>query len=275
MSKIGEILKKEREAKNLSIKSICEETKIREKVIVAIENEDYSIMPEVYLRSFIKVYADYLNVNIENIKPKEKLDEKKNLKFEQDEEIAQPKFNFKPAVEIDHKVFSAKRFQNFNKQKIINLLVATAIFLAVIALLILAFYPQEHSQNETNAIKKDTLSIKPENNGLLSSFSNQNNGDSIRLEAISSDSSWVYIDIDGVARKEALLVPKEKKEWRAFEFFVLTVGNAGAVKFYRNGEELPSFGGYGKVARGVKITRNDFITPQKQLDKSDTVKKKN
>lgn len=277
MSKIGEILKNEREAKKLSIKQVCEETKIRDRVLVAIESEDYSVMPEVYLRSFIKVYAEYLNVKLEKYANEsgepEKNGRRDSSAIKKNKIFEDLTFNFKPNVELDHNTFSQKRFKHFNKQYLVNILIYTALSLALITLLILAFYPQDTQQNETKNQKKDTMNIKQEPSGLLSSFSQSDAGDSIRLEAISSDSSWLYIDIDGVSRKEALLVPKDKKEWRANEFFVLTVGNAGAVKFYRNGQELPSFGGYGKVARGIRITRNDIITPQKQLDRKDTARK--
>ncbi len=53
---------------NLSIEEIAEETKIRHNILEAIEAGDYTVLPEVYLRSFIKTYALYMKFSEAEIK---------------------------------------------------------------------------------------------------------------------------------------------------------------------------------------------------------------
>lgn len=63
MRKVGEILKKRRIEKNLTLEDVEKKTKIRKKFLQAIENGDYSLFSSsTYLRGFIKNYSDFLNL---------------------------------------------------------------------------------------------------------------------------------------------------------------------------------------------------------------------
>lgn len=64
MQTVGEILRAEREKKGLSIKDIETATSIRALYINAIEEDNYTIVPgEVYLKGFIRNYANYLGLD--------------------------------------------------------------------------------------------------------------------------------------------------------------------------------------------------------------------
>ncbi len=61
---IGEILKRTREAKNLSIETVNKETKISVAVIRGLEQDDMeSFASETYLKGFLKNYAIYLGLD--------------------------------------------------------------------------------------------------------------------------------------------------------------------------------------------------------------------
>lgn len=87
--KLGSLLKKSREEKNLTIKDIQEETKIRKKYLEAIEENNFDILPgTVYLKVFVKGYArevglDYQKLlsNYEILKIEEKKETKLNKDF--------------------------------------------------------------------------------------------------------------------------------------------------------------------------------------------------
>lgn len=65
---VGDILRAERENKGLSIKDIERETSIRALYIEAIENSDFDSLPsEVYVRGFVKNYANFLQLNTDYI----------------------------------------------------------------------------------------------------------------------------------------------------------------------------------------------------------------
>ena len=55
---IGENLREAREAKEISLDDIQEMTKIQKRYLVAIEAEDFHVLPgRFYARAFIKEYA--------------------------------------------------------------------------------------------------------------------------------------------------------------------------------------------------------------------------
>jgi cytoskeletal protein RodZ len=65
---IGTQLKQAREAKNLTIKKVEQATRIRAYQIEAIEVDDFESLPSlVQARAFIRLYADFLGVSLEEI----------------------------------------------------------------------------------------------------------------------------------------------------------------------------------------------------------------
>lgn len=63
---IGQLLKEEREAQQLSLDDIQDMTKIQKRYLQAIENDDFNSLPgRFYARAFIKEYAVVLNMDHE------------------------------------------------------------------------------------------------------------------------------------------------------------------------------------------------------------------
>lgn len=65
---IGQRLKREREARYLSLEKAAQETRIRRVFLQALEADDYSVMPSAAQgRGFLRNYAEYLNLNIDEL----------------------------------------------------------------------------------------------------------------------------------------------------------------------------------------------------------------
>ena len=65
---IGQRLKREREARYLSVEKAAEETRIRKVFIHALEADDYSVIPSAAQgRGFLRNYAEYLGLNIDEL----------------------------------------------------------------------------------------------------------------------------------------------------------------------------------------------------------------
>ena len=58
-----EALKSHRESQNIEISEICDFTKITPKYIQAIENGDFQVLPNVYMRLFLRAYAEYIGAD--------------------------------------------------------------------------------------------------------------------------------------------------------------------------------------------------------------------
>ena len=68
MKRTGEILKKEREARGLSLHEIGLSLKINSKILRAIEDGDSTQLPaKTFLRGFVQSYASYLKLNVDDV----------------------------------------------------------------------------------------------------------------------------------------------------------------------------------------------------------------
>ncbi len=56
-------LKSHRESQNIEISEICEFTKINQKYIQAIETGDFTVLPTVYMRLFLRAYAEFIGAD--------------------------------------------------------------------------------------------------------------------------------------------------------------------------------------------------------------------
>ncbi len=64
MRTVGEMLREARERKSLTLEEVEDGTKIRLKFLMAIEENDFTIMPSLsYAKGFVKNYSDFLGLN--------------------------------------------------------------------------------------------------------------------------------------------------------------------------------------------------------------------
>ncbi len=68
MKNIGERLEQARVARNISLKEVAARLKIREEYLFSMEKNDFSYnMPDVYRRGFLRLYAEFLKLNPDEI----------------------------------------------------------------------------------------------------------------------------------------------------------------------------------------------------------------
>lgn len=68
MESPGKLLKKERETRNISLDEISAFTKIKEHHLKSIEEDKYELLPAaIYVKGFLKTYAQYLALDPKNI----------------------------------------------------------------------------------------------------------------------------------------------------------------------------------------------------------------
>ncbi len=64
METLGEYLKSKREAQSITLEEIAKATRIREPILVAIENNRHDLIPpRVFVQGFLKSYASYLGLD--------------------------------------------------------------------------------------------------------------------------------------------------------------------------------------------------------------------
>lgn len=73
LKKLAAELKSAREKKKITIEEIFTKTRIDKKFLAAIEQGNFSVMPEVYIRAFIKEYSKTIGLNPDEVLEKFKL----------------------------------------------------------------------------------------------------------------------------------------------------------------------------------------------------------
>ncbi|MFA7627162.1 MAG: helix-turn-helix domain-containing protein [Candidatus Kapaibacterium sp.] len=278
MNDIGKNIKEARQKLNLSVKDLSDKTKVRQFVIESIEKGDYSIMPDVYIRSFIKTLTSYLKIDYTGLPESEKKAKIQTSKSFDDEKITSStqvkpdssessklnKFDFmKREDKVDEhysSIFKKKKISTDKRYIYINYTIYIILFLAIASAIYFALSSINKSpsklDNSEVITDTDTVSLDSEENSLFSYFEKP---DSLRLRAKASDTVWIRVLSDGKTVNESLLRPGMEESWAAEEFFIVDLGNVGGADLYRNDEKLPLFGRAGTVVKNVKITKTEVL----------------
>lgn len=180
-------LKEKREIENLDINKISEETKINIKHLVAIESGDFNIIPNTYLRLFIKTYAQYLKLDYQQILNKYELEStKKRKNIFKKKTIKKRK---KESISIKKSISNFKLSESYylEPKKIIQILILFSFLISIYLLVSYLSKKQAEIVDYNTAILNEeaerTISI--DENTLLNSsnFKNENliKSDSFKL----------------------------------------------------------------------------------------------
>lgn len=257
---IGDLLRRERERQNLSIKDIEKATSIRALYIDAIEKGEYKTLPgEVYAKGFVRNYANYLELNAneivnafnEEMHPQEELQESagsssvEEVRQEQSaernrEEYRGPKITSLESYPMEKKSHGVRN----------ALMVAAAVFVVAFAALIVfggdeePSAPAPRAKTQTQQGQKQTEAApKPA-------------ADGVEMKLSFTDRCWTEVVVDGktefegTAEKGKVLTLKGKDKVR------ITAGNAGALNYSLNGKDMGAIGQKGEVVEKTFTKEN-------------------
>lgn len=249
-------LKKKRLDRQVSLMDISAATRISLKFLEALEEGNFAVLPQTYIRAFIREYAD--NVGID---PKEAMQKYDTLKqahpAEGSAEPAPAQRNLLPAKGAEQTPFDkALMFAQQN---------ALLLVLAGFALAFVIYLVRPSSDAATSTISEvpfdkviqehEAALPKRDDPISLPVMIKPAQPDSLRLEMVTLDSVWMTITIDASPVREYLFSANRKGSWKAQERFALTMGNAGGAIFKLNGIELGALGKPGAVVRNVILSQ--------------------
>lgn len=257
---IGDLLRRERERQNLSIKDIEKATSIRALYIDAIEKGEYKTLPgEVYAKGFVRNYANYLELNAneivnafnEEMHPQEELQESagsssaEEARQEQSaernrEEYRGPKITSLESYPMEKKSHGVRN----------ALMVATAVFVVAFAALI-AFGGDEEPSAPAPRAKTQTQQGQKQTEAAPKPAA-----DGVEVKLSFTDRCWTEVVVDGktefegTAEKGKVLTLKGKDKVR------ITAGNAGALNYSLNGKDMGAIGQKGEVVEKTFTKEN-------------------
>lgn len=235
MVEIGNTLREARRARGLTLEEVEEETKIRKKYIMAMEMEQFEILPgPIYAKAFLKNYAKFLNINLNEIMDAFK--QKQGVVETVHEEHNKP---------VPEKKLAAKRKPPY-------LLYAAAVLLIAAVAVTLVYGAGVLWKNNAAVQEKE-----PQNGQIAAGdpaqqqVPDQGNtaditGVKVDLNVVSSR-SWIQVIVDGKQAFQGELASGETRSFEGEEKIVITLGNAGAVEVLENGKSLGFLGAMGAV----------------------------
>jgi cytoskeletal protein RodZ len=252
LQSFGEELRRLRQDRRISLMDISSSTRINLKFLEAIENGRFSVLPQTYIRAFLREYADSVGASPEEVL--KKYDEAVSEESGLPKPGTSKKDDKEPPLQA---LRSASSFPLFRKSNL--MFAAVAVVALGLTAYILSSGPGEPTPRQTPEVSFDTVVRETEASTLKNVSAAPSvptvmpKQDSLRLEMITKDSVWMSILIDGKRTEEYLFPPNHKKTWIAKERFSLTMGNAGGATFVLNGKELGVLGKRGAVIRNAII----------------------
>lgn len=234
MQTVGNLLRSEREKRGLSIKEIEAAISIRALYINAIEEDNYTVIPgEVYLKGFIRNYANYLG-----------LDGQQMVNSYRQSQL--------PPSVIDENILPEtadivmekpeKSKSNSSKWLMISLLIVSLIGSAwwVFGNSKTAKEPQINPQAQQQPL------VVPQT-PVAQSIPIPAQTKPVVLVAKYTEQCWTSVTADGKMIYEGIPTLNDTMTWEAQKNITITVGNAGGVQVTANGQPMGKLGNKGEV----------------------------
>jgi len=269
MDSLFQELKKAREAKGIPLAQISDITRITEEYLQAIENGNVKILPQAYVRAFIREYADVVGLSPDDVM----------AKYDGLPSAPGPKPPSSAPVEtalatpvVPPSITPEKKPKFLNATTARIALSVAAVGILLVVAWNLAGHKSEPTIEEVpfqTVVKQEEQRLAPSQIAPQTvspvvptpSASPAAPGDSLVLRASTTDSIWIMIVVDQQEPREYLFPPHAKASWKARDRFLVTLGNAAAAEFTLNKRALGVLGKRGTVLRNHEISHKNLTAP--------------
>jgi len=247
MAGFGSCLREERIRQGYTLEMVESETKIRKMYLVALEEENFSILPpRVYAIGFVRRYSQFLNLDEE-----EMVNQFKSLAFpESDEENEAEKTNFKNTL-----------LEGEKKSRFINSISAIVFVMVLIGVGSLVLkYVKSNTGNIANNTQPPGISVENPMEQVPNEPVHPPEVDEVvlRVAVKPGMSCWLSVSADGQNIFTGTLTNEQNQEFKANQTLKIRAGNAGALVLEVNGKDLGVLGNKGEVVEKV-FNINDFV----------------
>lgn len=249
MKEIGDILRKEREKKGLTLKDVQEVTKIRLRYLEAIDEGDFEVIPgEVYRKGFIANYANVVGLDAQAI-----LQKYHDLKAALEEQARQEQLLLEQEENTAPKSY-------FNNDWIKGVYLGVAGALAMVLLISFFLIPSLHKSKTEVATKPVEINELQD----LPDYPRNSFPAPITVTAEFKQRVWVEVIADGepiFMRNGRTFEPSEPVQvWTAQQEMEIKMGNPAGVELTFNGQKLGNLGPAG-VVKTVKFRPSGMVAP--------------
>jgi len=273
----------QRELKGLNVAQLSAKTKIAERFIEAMERGDFTFLPPVYVRAFLRTLSLELGLDPEvTIRRYRSLSGRPEAEAVEVEAapVAQappPGLSSGQETYALGKKESAGRGQGAGDKRALIIGSMALIACALLAVYFLFLQPAEETLLlDTGTVVEKTEPGASADTSLLIPLNETPSAEipateELHLAIKISDSAWVRIVYQDSLVDEGVFAPGDGRNWSSSNRFYMKIGNAGGVHLYLNNQDLGDAGVRGQVvnlmidAQGVsKISDADFPAAMRQ-----------
>jgi len=285
---LGKYLKNHRESKKISLREVAKNTRVREHVLRAIEEDQYHLLPPAtYVKGFLLAYAKYLKLDPNDVLLRYENVLKGGAIPRPSTQPPRPKQEIPPAQPS-----KPKGKVRWNTKQ-------TWVVVGVIAASFIVFYffspfalkpPTEPLPGKPVESKSPTVpsppgiapsrapegrSAVPEKRPLTPSAPvaattslQERKPIAFQLKAI--EETWLSLQADDQPGREMILKPGEGMTVQASGRILMKLGNAGGLDLVLNGKPLGKIGRSGEVLtlivtpQGAEVKRSEKASPPKE-----------
>ncbi|MCX6174493.1 MAG: DUF4115 domain-containing protein [Ignavibacteriales bacterium] len=294
LKKFADELKTAREVKEISLSQVSAKTKIDLKFLQAIEDANFDVLPEIYIRAFIREFAQTIDLN-----SKEVLQKFDIARLGKPEEKPQPQLenaNREDPVNL-HETSETKEFDSTEvlqpttlgpgkaaKSLKLNYIIGGSILFVALIVVYFAFIRnsspeiiQEKFDQETSTENTQRFEIDKSSQSQTSGFVDQSAlaPDSLHLSVFAVARVWIKVTTDGKTVHQNIVQANTRLNFASTKSFNVSVGNAGLVQIFFNNKQIENVGKLGEI-RNLFITHDNIryftIAPQSKNEKKSSTK---
>ncbi|MDP1677075.1 MAG: helix-turn-helix domain-containing protein [Bacteroidota bacterium] len=262
MNSFSEELRNARESRNITLADISKKTRIGNRYLQAIEQGTFDVLPQTYVRAFIKAYAEAIGLNAAEVMHKYDIQSTPEHKQETAASTEDIRLYLKPE-RVNEELKQ-------NRRSRVRIFTITAVLVVAALSFYLLNYFETITPRKTveetsfQEVVKNQEKIQPAvvNDSLDTTTVAKIQSpkiDSLVLRIVSSDSVWITIIRDSLPPRSGYMLNGRYRTYVARKSFHLSLSDGGAVKLILNGMELPSLGERGKRIRNYKISAENIL----------------
>ena len=264
---IGSILRQQRESKKLKLEEIAEELKIRPQYLEALENDQFELLPgKLYQRSFLKTYAQFLDLDQDQVLKMFDQYEKSQRALRKEPEgiLSEGKKLSEESPTLSSEPRSSKSRVGY------WFAILAGLALGIFCLIYLAKPGMKKKQDiapELSVAAAESLNAEPEAVDTTSfAWRLDNlltNSPEMILRIEPKGDSWIRIIADKKTLFSGIIAAKMAIEFKANDYFSINLGKNQGVEMSLNGMKMnPLEKGIHRLDRkNYKSFFQDFQTP--------------
>lgn len=294
LKKFADELKTAREVKEISLSQVSAKTKIDLKFLQAIEDANFDILPEIYIRAFIREFTQTIDLNSNEVlqkfdmarlgKPEEKPQPQLETASKEDPINVQETSGTKEFDSTEVLQPTTLGLGKTAKSLKLNYIIGGSILFVALIVIYFAFIRNSSSEIIQEKLDQESSTENTQRFEIDKSSQTQTSGlvdqsalvpDSLHLSVFAVARVWIKVTTDGKTVHQNIVQANTRLNYAASKNFSVSIGNAGLVQIFFNNKQIENVGKLGEI-RNLFITHDNIryftIAPQSKNEKKSSTK---